>query len=88
MQVTLANNNNVSISIAGNISEIDYQWRIKPLKDLLEHFIDENNYFDKLFDAIYRLQRWAEEKRLKIKIYADYLFKTTYYFFCKIRENE
>lgn len=88
MQVVLANNNNVSISIAGNISEIDYEWKIKPLKFLLEHFIDDNDYFDALFNAIYVLQRWAKEKKLKIKIYASYLFKIAYYFFCKIKENE
>lgn len=88
MQVTLANNNSVSISILGNISEIDYQWRIKPLKYLLEHFTDTNSYFDQLFNAIYKLQKWAKEKRIKIRIFANNLFKTTYFFFCKVKENE
>jgi len=87
MQVILMNNN-VCISILGEISEIDYQWKIKPLKNLLEHFIDENEYFDRLFDAIYKLQIWSKGKALKIKINANNLFKTTYYFFCKIKENE
>lgn len=88
MKVLLSGINNVQVSISGNITEIDYQWFIRPLVEILDRFENKDSYFDKLFEILYKLQNWAKEKMIELNIKANAIFKTTYYFFCKVKENE
>lgn len=88
MEIMLSGINNVQVLMSGKITEIDYQWFIKPIISLFNHFQNNNEYFDRLFEALYKLQNWAKEKHVAFKLKANNLFKSTYYFFCKSRENE
>lgn len=73
----------IKISLSGNISEIDYTWKINPVRECLE-----SKNINKLYYLLYRLKQWAIEKGIQFKLTANWLFKSAFYFFCKKREQE
>ena len=73
----------ISISISGNISEIDYTWKISPVQKYLEKLDLQKLYFH-----LYKLKKWCIFKGIKLNIKGHWLFKSAFYFFYKKTEIE
>ena len=76
MQVVLSGEK-VKVKLNGNFSETDYYWNIKPLRDLLNNFSNEETYFEKLFALLYKVQKWAYKRKIEFSIQANKIIKLT-----------
>lgn len=68
----------ITINIMGDINEVDFSWRIKPI---MSHLKNEN--IEKLYESLYKMKKCALEKSIYFKIKASFLFKSAFFFFCK-----
>jgi hypothetical protein len=73
----------VLLSLDGNIDQIGFNWRVKPVISSLRNQDIENLYYH-----LYRLKKWAAEKRIQMNLKASFLFRSAFYFFCKSSDYE
>jgi hypothetical protein len=65
-----------SFDIEGNISEIDYAWRIDPLVQCIQ-----SRNLDGIFYNLWKLKAWAKDKHAAIKYKSTLAFRLTYFLF-------
>lgn len=64
------------LKISGNISRIDYEWKIRP-------FLDEINSLtlDEVMIYLRSIKDWAIDRGNEFKLRANFLFKVLFYLF-------
>lgn len=70
--------------IDGNISQIDFSWKIQPIIDGLKDFDHEIDSFNDLFYMLYKVKEWCTERGFSFIMKATFLFKTAFYMFCQM----
>lgn len=66
------------LKISGNISQADYEWRIRPI-------LEEVNSFDLDFvlSKIKSIKEWSRERGQRFRIKANFFFKVVFFLFNK-----
>lgn len=77
----------VSLNIEGSISQVDYSWKIAPFISSLDRFDNSNESFQELFNSLYKMKKWAQLKKIFLKIKTSLIFKITFFFFCRFIES-
>jgi len=66
------------LKISGNISQADYEWRIKPI------LIDVNSFdLDFVLSKIKNIREWSIDRGQQFKIKASFFFKVVFFLFNK-----
>lgn len=70
--------------IDGQISQIDYAWKIEPIIESLKDFGHDVESFNDLFYMLYRVKEWCSERGYSFILKATFLFRATFYMFCQM----
>lgn len=68
----------LSLTVSGNISEVDYAWKIEPLVKSLEE-----RDLDSIFLNLFSLKSWARRRAAKVRLKATLLFRLAFLLFCR-----
>lgn len=70
--------------INGQLSQIDYSWKIQPILEALKDFDHEIESFNDLFYMLFKVKEWCREKGFSFILRATFLFKASFYMFCQL----
>lgn len=70
--------------VNGDISQIDYVWRIEPIVEALKNFDHEIESFNDLFYMIYKIKEWCDDRGYTFVMKATFIFKAAFYMFCQL----